>query len=101
MADLPEVHLQYAIATGHLPIRESETQLPAYQDYLTRYPHAEVFVDNLGNVTKARPNIPQYPKISMVLGQAVQGVLLGKLQPQQALDQASQQVDAILAAPAP
>jgi multiple sugar transport system substrate-binding protein len=97
----PEVHLQYAIATGHLPIRESETTLPAYQDYLAKYPYAKVFVDNLNNVTKARPNIPQYPKISMALGQAVQGVLLGKLQPQEALDQASQQVDAILAAPAP
>ena len=56
-------------------------------------------MDNLNNVTKARPNIPQYPKISIALGQAVQGVLLGKLQPQQALDQASQQVDAILSAP--
>ena len=97
----PEVHLQYAIATGHLPIRESETQLPAYQDYLAKYPYAKVFVDNLKNVTKARPNISQYPKISMALGQAVQGVLLGKLEPQQALDQASQQIDAILAAPAP
>ena len=97
----PEVHLQYAIATGHLPIRESETQLPAYQDYLAKYPYAKVFVDNLKNVTKARPNIPQYPKISMALGQAVQGVLLGKLQPQEALDQASQQIDTILAAPAP
>jgi multiple sugar transport system substrate-binding protein len=97
----PDVHLQYAIATGHLPIRESETKLPAYKDYLAKYPYAKVFVDNLKNVTKARPNIPQYPKISMALGQAVQGVLLGKLQPQQALAPASQQVDTILAAPAP
>jgi multiple sugar transport system substrate-binding protein len=93
-------HLEYAIKTGNLPIRESETKLPAYKTYLTKYPYAKVFVDNLNNVTKARPNIPQYPKISIVLGQAVQGVLLGKVQPQQALDQASQQVDAILAAPA-
>jgi multiple sugar transport system substrate-binding protein len=97
----PDVHLQFAIDTGDLPIRESETRLPAYQDYLAKYPYAKVFVDNLNNVTKARPNIPQYPKISIALGQAVQGVLLGKLQPQQALDQASQQVDTILAAPAP
>lgn len=101
MAHVPEVHLQFAIDTGDLPIRESETKLPAYKDYLAKYPYAKVFVDNLSNVTKARPNIPQYPKISMVLGQAIQGVLLGKLQPQQALDQASQQVDTILAAPAP
>ncbi|HTX71007.1 MAG TPA: ABC transporter substrate-binding protein [Thermoleophilia bacterium] len=97
----PKVHLQFAIATGDLPIRESETKLPAYKTYIARYPYAKIFVDNLSNVTKARPNIPQYPKISIALGQAVQGVLLGKLQPQAALDQASQQVDTILAAPAP
>ena len=68
----PEIHLQYAMKTGHLPIRQSETTLPAYQDYLAKYPYVEVFVDNLENVTKARPNIPQYPKVSMALGQAVQ-----------------------------
>jgi multiple sugar transport system substrate-binding protein len=75
--------------------------MPEYKQYLAKYPYAATFVANLDNVTKARPNIPTYPKISIALGQAVQGVLLGKLQPQQALDQASQQVDAILAAPGP
>jgi len=93
----PEVHLDYAIATGHLPIRKSETQLPAYQDYLAKYPAAEVFVANLDNVTKARPNIPTYPKISIALGQAVQSVLLGRAQPDQAITVASQAIDAILA----
>ncbi len=94
----PQVHLDYAIATGHLPIRKSETQLPAYQTYLKKYPADEVFVANLQNVTKARPNIPTYPKISAALGQAVQSVLLGRAQPQQALTAASQQIDSILAA---
>ena len=94
-------HLEYAIKTGNLPIRKSETKLPQYKDYLVKFPYAKMFVDNLNNVTKARPNIPQYPKISIALGQAVQGVLLGKLEPQQALDQASQQVDAVMAVPTP
>ena len=31
------------------------------------------------------------------MGQAIQAILLGKAQPQQALDQAAQQVDQILA----
>jgi len=94
----PEVHLDYAIATGHLPIRKSETELPAYQDYLAKYPASEVFVANLDNVTKARPNIPEYPKISMALGQAVQSVLLGRAEPDQAVIAASQAIDAVLAA---
>lgn len=94
----PEVHLDYAIATGHLPIRRSETELPAYKDYLAKYPAAKVFVANLDNVTKARPNIPVYPKISMALGQAVQSVLLGRAKPADAIATASQAIDGILAA---
>ncbi len=94
----PRSTCKYAIATGHLPIRKSETKLPEYQSvYLKKYPAVAVFVANLNNVTKARPNIPTYPKISAALGQAVQAVLLGKLTPQQALTQAEQQVNSILA----
>jgi multiple sugar transport system substrate-binding protein len=94
-----KTQMEWALKTGNLPIRKSQTKMPEYKQYLAKYPYAATFVANLDNVTKARPNIPAYPKISMALGQAVQGVLLGKLQPQQALDQASQQVDTILAAP--
>jgi multiple sugar transport system substrate-binding protein len=94
----PQVHLQFCIATGHLPIRKSETTLPEYPTFLKKYPADELFVANLENATKARPNIPTYPKISVALGQAVQSVLLGRAQPQQALQAASQQIDSILAA---
>ncbi|HEX6468310.1 MAG TPA: ABC transporter substrate-binding protein [Streptosporangiaceae bacterium] len=97
--DSPQVHLRFSIATGDLPLRESETRLPGYQEFLNRYPADKVFVDNLAkNVTKSRPNIPAYPKISQALGVAVQSVLLGKAQPQAALDQARDQADQILAA---
>jgi multiple sugar transport system substrate-binding protein len=91
--------MEWALKTGNLPIRQSQTTMPEYEQYLAKYPYAATFVANLDNVTKARPNIPAYPKISIALGQAVQGVLLGKVQPQQALDQSSQQIDAILAVP--
>ena len=96
-----KVHLQFAIATGDLPIRESETKLPDYQTFLKKYPAEKVFVDNLNNVNKARPNIPPYAEDLDRARARVQFVLLGKLEPQQALDPASQQVDAVLAAPAP
>jgi multiple sugar transport system substrate-binding protein len=95
----PSVHLRFSVATGDLPLRQSETKLPGYQDFLKRYPGDKIFVDNLSkNVTKSRPNIPAYPKISQVIGTAVQSVLLGKAQPQAALDDARSQVDQILAA---
>jgi multiple sugar transport system substrate-binding protein len=96
--DSAETHLKFSLATGDLPLRESETKLPGYQDFLKRYPANRVFVDNLAkNVTKSRPNIPEYPKISQVIGTAVQSVLLGKAQPQAALNQARDQIDQILA----
>lgn len=98
--DSPQVHLRFSLATGHLPLRGSETRLPGYQQFLDRYPGDKVFVDNLArNVTKSRPNIPAYPKISQVIGTAVQSVLLGKAQPKAALDQARDQADQILAGP--
>ena len=95
----PQEHLKFCIATGDLPLRQSETKLPDYQSvFLKKYPADAVFVANLANVSKARPNIPTYPKVSSDLGQAVQAVLLGKLTPQQALTQAEQQVNADIAA---
>ncbi|GLY50657.1 ABC transporter substrate-binding protein [Lentzea sp. NBRC 102530] len=93
-----EIHLEFAMETGHLPIRQSEVDLAGYAEFEAKYPGTKVFVDNLAqNVTKARPNIPQYPKISQVLGTAVQSVLLGQAEPQAALDQARGEVDQELA----
>jgi multiple sugar transport system substrate-binding protein len=93
----PEVHLKFAIATGDLPVRKSESQLPAYQEFLAKYPSNKVFVQNLDNVHHVRPNIPQYSEVSTAIGQMVQSVLLGKAQPQQALDSARDQVTGVLA----
>ena len=49
------------------------------------------------NVTKARPNISQYPEISASLGQAVQSVLLGKSTPAGALATSAKDVKTIFA----
>jgi multiple sugar transport system substrate-binding protein len=91
------VHLQFAIATGDLPLRQSETQLPDYAKYQAKYPGTAVFVQNLQNVKHARPNIAAYAQISTAVGQMVQSVLLGQAQPQQALDAAKAQVTSALA----
>ncbi|MFN2489678.1 MAG: ABC transporter substrate-binding protein [Actinomycetota bacterium] len=93
----PEQVLQDSLATGHLPTRASVTELPGYKDFESKYEGIGTFVDNLGNVEKARPTVKTYPKISEALGQAIVAVLLGRAEPQEALDQAAQQVDAILA----
>ena len=95
----PAIDLKWAEMTGDLPIRASVSRLPGYQQFVNKYPGIALWVKNLGNATQARPVTTTYPKISTAIGQAVQAVLLGKAQPQQALQQAAQQVNSVLAAP--
>ena len=95
----PSVNLEWCLRTGDLPIRAATTKLPGFKQYLAKYPGDRVWVQNLNNALQARPVLASYPKISTVIGQAVQSVLLGKATPQQALSSASQQVNGILAAP--
>ena len=56
-----------------------------------------MFVANLDNVKHVRPNIASYAQVSSVIGTMVQSVLLGQASPDQALSDASDQVDAALA----
>jgi multiple sugar transport system substrate-binding protein len=91
------VHLKFAIATGDLPLRKSESTLPEYAQFLKKYPANKVFVDNLGNVKHIRPNIASYGEVSTALGQMVQSVLIGQAEPQKALDTARDQVASVLA----
>jgi len=48
-------------------------------------------------VEHARPNVPTYGQISTAIGQMVQSVLLGRAEPQQALDSARDEVTSALA----
>ena len=91
--------LQWGLMTGDLPIRDDVKNLPGYTTYIKRYPGIGEWVTNLDNSKQTRPVSTVYPKISTVIGQAVQGVLLGKFQPKAALDQAAGQVTGLLSAP--
>ncbi len=93
-----QTHGAFTLATGDLPTRASETKLDSYTSYLAKYPGDAVFVLNLTNVSKARPNTKTYPQVSQAIGSQMQGVLIGQSSPQTALDAAAQQADAALAA---
>ena len=93
-----QTHGEFTLATGDLPTRASETKLDSYTGYLAKYPGDAVFVLNLGNVTKARPNTKSYPQVSQAIGSQIQGVLIGHTAPQPALTAAAQQADAALVA---
>jgi multiple sugar transport system substrate-binding protein len=89
----------FSLHTGDLPIRRSVADSPGfYQQMDHALPGVDTFISNLANVRQARPQIPQYPKISQVLGTMVVSVLLGKTSPSAALASAAQQVNQILAA---
>src|SRR5919204_952762 len=93
--------LQDSMRTGHLPTRSSVLQEPGFIDkFNTKFPGEGTFAENLKNVLKARPQIPQYPRISSALGQAVVSAIQGQASAQDALNSAAQQADGFLAAPA-
>jgi multiple sugar transport system substrate-binding protein len=96
----PDQLLKDALATGHLPTRASVESMPGFSQFDAKYPGEGTFAANLKNVLKARPQIPQYPRVSTALGQAIVNVLLGKSSPQDALNAAATQADGFLAVPA-
>jgi multiple sugar transport system substrate-binding protein len=88
----------FSLATGDLPIRQSVEQAPGFLQKMNQaLPGVDTFVTTLGNVQQARPQLASYPKVSAILGPMIVSVLLGKSQPQAALDSAAQQVNAALA----
>ena len=93
----PAQAMKWSLATGDLPIRASQAKQPDYQTYVKKYPGIATFVQNEQNAVKARPVLADYNEISQAMGQAIQAVLLGKAQPQQALAQAAAQVNQVLA----
>jgi multiple sugar transport system substrate-binding protein len=95
----PENVLKDSLATSHLPIRASVEQMPGFAAFDQKYPGVGTFAQNLANVQKARPQVEQYPEISSDLGQALVAILQGQASPQDALNQAADQANGVLAAP--
>jgi multiple sugar transport system substrate-binding protein len=92
--------LKDSMLTGHLPTRTSVLSDPGFADFGKKFPGVDVFADNLANVHKARPVLATYPAISEAMGAMVVAVMLGDKEPQEALDDAEQDVNDALALPA-
>ena len=87
-----------SLTSGHLPIRNSVVNEPGFLDeFDAKFPGEGLFAQNLENVTKARPVITSYEQVSTIMGAAIVQVMLGQAEPQAALDDAAQQVNAALA----
>ena len=92
----PAQLLANSLATGDLPTKASVLKMPGFAEFNKKYPGEGTFAQNLSNVKQARPQIPQYPRVSAALGQAVVAALLGQAAPQAALNSAAQQADTYL-----
>jgi multiple sugar transport system substrate-binding protein len=90
--------MTYALATGHLPLRVSETRLGEFKQYAAKTSGIATFVENEKNAVKARPTTPLYPKISVAIEGAVSSVLLDGVDVRTALDRAAKRADGIIAA---
>ena len=95
----PDQVLQDSLDTSHLPTRASVAEMPAFDEFYTKYPGTEVFVENLDNVLKARPQVPQYPRISSALGQALIAAIQGQASRRTRSNQAAEQANGFLAVP--
>ena len=89
---------QDSMTSGHLPTKASVLKIPGFtQAFNAKYPGNGLFAENLNNVLNARPVLASYDQISRAMGDAIVAVMLGQKQPQEALDEAAQQVNDILA----
>jgi multiple sugar transport system substrate-binding protein len=88
----------FSLRTGDLPTRASVADAPGFDAAMNKsLPGVSTFIDNLGNVHQARPQLASYPQISQAIGTMVVSVLLGKASPQAALATAAAKVNEILA----
>lgn len=93
----PDQIKKEALATGHLPIRLSLVNDPAFiQQFGQAFHGVDVFAANLANVKQARPVLAAYPSVSEALGNAIVAAMLGRSDPKAALDQAAAQANDVL-----
>jgi multiple sugar transport system substrate-binding protein len=83
---------EWSIGTGFLPVNQKSVDSSTYRAYIKERPWLQTFVDQVPQA-KYRPIIPKYSLLSDNLGRAIEATLLGKSQPQAALEQAQHRLD--------
>jgi multiple sugar transport system substrate-binding protein len=89
-----EFQTELALGTGYLPINIKSRQNPKYLEFAKKQPAVKVFLDQ-AKFGRSRPIFPGYNRVSENIGRAVEGVLLGKTSPDEALKQSQQRLDLI------
>lgn len=86
----PAQDVRWNVAYGNLPLRKSAADTPEFQKYVKTYPGGDILFANLANATTPRPTVVGYNAMSIEVATAIDKVLLGDADPQQALDAAAE-----------
>jgi multiple sugar transport system substrate-binding protein len=89
-----EFQTEWALGTGYLPANMKSRQNPKYLAYVEKQPAVKVFLDQ-AKYGRSRPIFPGYNRVSENIGRALESVMLGKSNPQEALKQSQQRLDLI------
>jgi len=86
-----EFQTEMSIATGGLPINIKSRESKRYQEYVAKQPALKVFLAQMA-VSRSRPIVSQYYRLSQSIGEAIEATLLGK-SPQKSLEKAQQRAE--------
>ena len=92
----PKQDARWVTQAGSLPLRKGTAQQPAWKAYQNKTPGLSVFVAGLDGA-RTKPTSPAYPRVSEAVGQSLVAVLLKRSSPQDALKQAVQTSEGVLA----
>ncbi len=90
----PEQQAEFFAGTGYLPVRLSAYAQPASQAVIEEYPDYQIpidlFVGTPSTPAKLGPRTGAFPRIEQTLQDALEAVLLGEKDPDQALEEAAE-----------
>ena len=92
----PEQDAKWVTQAGSLPLRKGTAEQAVWKDYQEQIPGLSVFLAGLDGA-RTKPTNPAYPKVSEAMGQSLVAVLLKRSSPQDALQQAVQTSEGVLA----
>ena len=81
----PEQQFDWVRMTNYVPVRQSATELPAFQKYLSEHPDRRVGIDQLP-YARPRPSLPGYPEATPEIIEALESVWLQDAPLQETLD---------------
>jgi multiple sugar transport system substrate-binding protein len=93
----PEQDAVWSVGLGNMPIRGATQATPAWKKVAKDFPGFQAFADNFKNTKQKRPQTIAYPAYSAALGEQIVSVLTGQASVKDALAEATNRADDILA----